>query len=329
MSAQLFPSSDKKSAHVRNLFFWEKNAGFIAGSVVLITGGGSGIARQVARVYATRGAKLVLCDMNAAALAEAVDECRKIAAESKKPSPNPAVLKTLVDGASLSAEARTAFLEDASSDILGIVTDVTKEDECARFVDLAVARFGRIDILLLCAGIGAHNVFTRTDDMRLFHKCMDVNFYGYLYCTHAAFKHLVKSRGVLTAITSFSGEVGLPYRTAYCASKFAVTGFLEALRAEMLELGGQPAFDICLVCPPTTNTNLRANSLTTDKKLKTEGAADDEKSMTVEDCASCVIDATDRRLRKAFFPWTSTVASYLRPLVPDVIDKKIHAKARL
>jgi hypothetical protein len=51
--------------------------------------------------------------------------------------------------------------------------------------------------------------------------------------------------------------------------------------------------------------------------------------MTVEDCASCVIDATDRRLRKAFFPWTSTVASYLRPLVPDVIDKKIHAKARL
>jgi len=267
--ASLFPLSTKKSAHVRNLFFWERTADFVPGTVVLITGGASGIARQVARTYAARGAKLVLCDFNAAGLVEAVDECRKILAEARKPQPDPSALSSLRSGAALSAEARDAFLHAADEDVLGVVTDVTKQADCQRFVDLGVTRFGRIDVLLLCAGIGAHNVFARTEDLAIFRKCMDVNFYGYLYCTHAAFAHLVKSRGVLTAITSFSGEVGLPYRSAYCASKFAVTGFLEALRAEMLELGGAPAFDIVLVCPPTTNTALRTNSLTTDAKLKT------------------------------------------------------------
>jgi short-subunit dehydrogenase len=157
---------------------------------------------------------------------------------------------------------------------------------------------------------------------------MNVNFYGYLYCTRAAFPHLLRSSGTLTAITSFSGEVGLPYRTAYCASKFAVTGFLEALRAEIADLSSNEKFDIVVVCPPSTNTNLRKNSLTSDEELKAKGG-DDSKSMTVEDCASCVVDATDRKLRKAFFPWTSTVASYVRPLLPDMIDQKIWAKSRL
>jgi len=136
----------------------------------------------------------------------------------------------------------------------------------------------------------------------------------------------MRSKGTLTAITSFSGEVGLPFRTAYCASKFAVTGFLEALRAEIADKPSK--FDIVLVCPPSTNTNLRKNSLTTDSDLKSAGA-DEGKSMSVEDCASCVVDATDRKLRKAFFPWSSTIASYLRPLVPDLIDEKIWAKSRL
>ena len=105
---------------------------------------------------------------------------------------------------------------------------------------------------LSLASIAAHHLFEDTKDMGLFRKLMEVNFYGYLYCTRSAFEPLLKSRGVLVAVTSFSGEVtlsflvlceishavntskvGLPYRSAYCASKFAVTGFLEALRSEM------------------------------------------------------------------------------------------------
>lgn len=155
---------------------------------------------------------------------------------------------------------------DSSTNVIGVVTNVCVIEDVTRFIDTSVEHFHGIDVLLLCAGVGAHNVFRETTSLDVFHRCMNVNFFGYLNCTHAALPHLIKSRGVLTAITSFSGEVGLPYRTAYCASKFAVTGFLEALRAELKDVGDAD-IDIVLICPPTTNTNLRANSLT-DEKLK-------------------------------------------------------------
>ena len=261
------------------------------------------------------GARLSLCDLNKASLVDAVKECREIR-NSKFPQ----------SVGNTSYESDDQLLTDKSTGIVGAQTNVCKVDEVNNFINLSVNSFGGIDILLLCAGIGAHNIFNETKNLDVFHRCMNVNFFGYLNCTHAALPHLLKSRGVLTAITSFSGEVGLPYRTAYCASKFAVTGFLEALRAELKDLG-EENIDIVLICPPTTNTNLRANSLT-DEKLK-KASSDDGPGISVEDCAACVLDATDRRIRKAFFPWSSTIASYMRPLVPDYIDGKIWAKSRL
>lgn len=363
--------SKAKAAHIRNLFFWEKPTPFPADAVVLITGAGSGIGKSVALIYAARRYRLVLCDINQDAVKQTAAECEQAAGVPGR--------------------------------CVGVKCDVTSRSECQSFIDTAINQFGRIDILVLCAGIGAHNIFKDTKDLAMFHKCMNINFFGYLNCTHAAYPHLCKSRGVLTAITSFSGEVGLPYRTgmhshgtygmtfrsleqhcwcwrkkrilylfrvivrvllyihtytyiftyytyiyiffflaAYCSSKFAVTGFLEALRAEMNDLDQDAAgrFDIVIVCPPTTDTNLRKNSLTTDEKLRAAGSqhATNHKGggdgsakagMAVEDCASCVVDATDRRLRKAFFPWSSTLASYLRPLIPQVLDRKIWEKSRL
>lgn len=209
-----------------------------------------------------KGARLALCDYNKEALVEAVQECRKIYADSA--SNNPTYSPVAAPGQYTSDEA---LLGDASTNVIGVVTNVCKQDQVQKFIDTAVEHFHGIDVLLLCAGVGAHNIFLDTDSLAVFHRCMDVNFFGYLNCTHAALPHLIKSRGVLTAITSFSGEVGLPYRTAYCASKFAVTGFLEALRAELKDMGDAD-IDFVLICPPTTNTNLRANSLTDDKLKK-------------------------------------------------------------
>ncbi len=134
------------------------------------------------------------------------------------------------------------------------------------------------------------------------------------------------------AITSLSGEMGLAYRTAYCASKFATTGLLEALRAEMRVLagaagraGGKARFDITIVCPPTVATNLRANALSADD-CKTEQG---KHAMTVEECATAIIDAADRRLRKAVFPWKAWFAFFLRPLLPYVIDRLVDTRAKL
>jgi len=86
------------------------------------------------------------------------------------------------------------------------------------------------------------------------------------------------------------------------------------------------AFLHILVCPPTINTNLRKNALTPDPKLRT---SESSKAMSVDDCAAAIVDAADRRIRKAFFPWKATVGAYLRPLVPDLVDRSIRNSSSL
>lgn len=320
------PTSNKRASHVRNLFFWEHTEP-ITDATVLITGAASGIAKALALTYAARGCKLALCDYNGEGLLQTIKECRAIRSRVR-----PSQYLDFGPSAPTTATPATPTLDDDQY-IIGTAFDISKEEDCKKWVETAVTKFTYINVLILCAGIGAHNVFSETHDLGMFRRCIDINYYGYLYCTHAAFPHLIRSKGILTAITSFSGEVGLPYRTAYCASKFAVTGFLEALRAEMEDISKEDKFDIVIVCPPTTNTSLRNNSLTSDESLKQKHndnkSADFNTGISVEDCASCIVDATDRRLRKAFFPLGSAIASYARPLIPDYIDRKIWSKARL
>ena len=117
--------------------------------------------------------------------------------------------------------------------------------------------------MVLCAGISAHCDFKDFDDMAKFRKVVEVNLYGCVYPTKHALKHLsAANKGHIVVFSSYSGEFGLPSRSAYCASKFAVNGFYESLRMEMGE-----QIDITIVCPVTVQTNFRENSLIkTDKK---------------------------------------------------------------
>ncbi|KAL8435094.1 hypothetical protein ACSSS7_002684 [Eimeria intestinalis] len=112
--------------------------------------------------------------------------------------------------------------------------------------------FGRIDVLVLNAGISAHFPFSEFADMDIFRRLLDVNFFGYVFCTKHALPHLKKTKGQIVVISSISGEIGLPLRSAYCSSKFAVTGFFEALR---MECGDQ--IDVTICCPPSVNTDMR------------------------------------------------------------------------
>jgi short-subunit dehydrogenase len=262
------------------------------------------------------------------------------------------------DAAALTA-SKLKCEEAGAAAVLCLTVDVTDYAAVQAMQAAAIERFKVLDVLVLCAGIGAHHLFDATPDLAIFRKLMDVNFYGYLHCVKAAYKSLCESNGSLIAVTSFSGEVGLPYRTAYCASKFAVvsrgvcigsslrslalllcltlvcsslscpvrqTGFLESLRSEMSVTSPAHSFHITIVCPPTVNTNLRRNALTPDPTLKEAPSAH---AMTVADCAAAIVDAGDRKLRKAFFPFNSWVASYLRPLIPDAMDKLIMKRAKL
>lgn len=132
-------------------------------------------------------------------------------------------------------------------------------------------------------------------------------------------------------MSSYSGEIGLHYRTAYCASKFAVTGFFESLRMEMSDY-----FDITIICPITVETSFRENSI---KQKHSEGVISvssnyeetkkQGSSMTVDDAIDVILQAIDTRMRKIFFPSKAWVANYVRPLFPDIIDRKLSNLAKL
>ncbi len=157
---------------------------------------------------------------------------------------------------------------------------------------------------------------------------MDVNFFGYLNCTRAAFPLLRESKGLIVVVSSMSGEIGLPYRSAYCASKYAVTGCFEALRAELDCDPNANPIDITIVCPPSVNTGLRAHSLTV-KGGSPIADKPDPKAISAEAAAALIIEAADRRLRKVYFPLSSYVAAYLRPFFPDFVDYYAHKRSKL
>ncbi len=141
-------------------------------------------------------------------------------------------------------------------------------------------------------------------------------------------------------MSSYSGEIGLIYRTAYCSSKFAVTGFFEALR---METAG--SIFITIICPPTVETNLRKNALvfkTSDKEsTQNNNSKNDEKlledglpppkkySMKIPVAIDYVIMAIDTKMRKVLFPHKAWYTNLIRPVVPDMVDRRLLEVARL
>lgn len=113
--------------------------------------------------------------------------------------------------------------------------------------------------------------------------------------------------------------MGLPYRTAYCASKFAVTGFFESLRIEH----NPDELAITIVCPPSVQTPLRSNAVININY------GEDENIMSLRECIDNILDAADRRARKVYFPFKVYFAAYIRPLLPDIVDNRIRRSAKL
>lgn len=255
-------------------------------SRAVITGGSSGIGREIAIQYSMRGYRLLLSARQKGPLEETKRMCESLGAE----------------------EVHTQ------------VTDVDSEDQCKALVEKAVELFGGIDILVLCAGVGAHQLFKEVTSLESYQRLMKTNFFGYLYCTFYALNYLKESKGQILVVSSISGEIGLPFRTAYCASKFAVTGFFEALRTEL----DRDNVAITIVCPPSVKTKFRENSLV---RVKTQH--DNEHTIDVDKCVKDILAAADRRARKIYFPFKVYFAAYVRPFFPDLIDKKLKRAAKL
>src|SRR5512133_847093 len=198
------------------------------GKVVVITGASSGIGRALAKEFYSRGALLALG-------ARRIDQL----------------------------EALKTELHD--SGILCVETDVAQEADCKKLVDLTIEKYGHIDILINNAGISMRALFIDMD-LGVMRRLMDVNFYGTVYCTKFALPYLLETKGSLVGVISVAGHIGLPGRTGYSASKFAVRGFLDSLRIENLRTG----LRVLVVAPGFTSSNIRRSALIANGTMQGE-----------------------------------------------------------
>jgi NAD(P)-dependent dehydrogenase (short-subunit alcohol dehydrogenase family) len=239
------------------------------GKVVLITGGSSGIGRATALRLAGLGAKIVVAARNAAALDDVVRE-------------------SLARG----------------SEALAVPTDVTDREQVNRMVETAVGHFGKLDVLLCCAGISMRAAFAESslDAMEL---VLRVNLLGTLYATHFALPHVKKTRGSLVAITSLTGKTGTPYYAMYGATKFAVQGLYESLRREL----AQDGVHVGVVAPGFVDTPLRENVLGPDGRPWETPPPPPFRVWPVETCVDRILKLIERRRGEALLP------AFVRPLL--------------
>ncbi len=157
-------------------------------------------------------------------------------------------------------------------------------------------------------------------DLEVLKKVMNTNFWGTVYCTKYALPYLLKSKGTVAGISSIAGKAGLPGRTGYSASKFALEGFLESLRIENLNTG----LHVLTVCPGFTESNIRNTALSKDGTPQGESPREEEKMMKAEEVAERIYDAVIKRKREIILTTEGKLTVLLKKFFPAWLDKMIY-----
>lgn len=248
--------------------------------VFVITGGSSGIGKALADAALAQGARVAVCGRNLEKLQQQF-------------SP--------------------------SANLLCFQADVAREADCKAFIDTVVTKWGRVDVLINNAGVSMRALFEDVD-LSVIRELMDINFWGAVYCTKYALPSLRKTKGVIAGISSIAGYRGLPARTGYSASKFALQGFLESLRTELLRTG----VHVMWVSPGFTSTNIRNVARSSDGSAQAETPLDESKLMTSEECAALILKGISARKRSMVFTGQGKLTVWLNKLLPSVADKLVY-----
>jgi len=197
-----------------------------------------------------------------------------------------------------------------------VACDVGKEEECRRFIESTIETFGGIDILINNAGISMRALFADCDT-EVTRKVMEINFLGAVYCTKYALPSILKNHGTIVGVSSTAGYRGLPGRTAYSASKFALQGWLEALRTELLHSG----VNVMWVCPGFTASNIRLAALDSHAHARGESVLNEGSLMSAAECARHITRAIARRRRTLVLTLLGKVTVLMNKLAPALADR--------
>ncbi len=248
--------------------------------VIVITGASSGIGRALAKEFASQGAWLSL----GARRTELLEQLRK---------------------------------ELPETEILIQKTDVSIESDCRQLIDETIKRYGQIDVLINNAGISMRAVFEDVD-LKVIKQLMDVNFYGTVYCTKFALPYLLKTKGSLVGVISIAGYVGLPGRSGYSASKFAIRGFLDTVRIENLKSG----LHVLVAAPGFTTSEVRKSALTSNGLHQGETPRNENNMMSAEECARHILNAVKKRKRQLILTFAEgKLTVFVGKFFPAFLDR--------
>ena len=209
--------------------------------------------------------------------------------------------------------------ESMGAQVLSVKVDVTKESDCQELIQSSIQAFGRIDVLINNAGISMRAMFNDCD-LTVIKQVMDVNLWGTVYCTKYALPHLLKNKGTVVGVSSIAGIKGLPARTGYSASKFAMHGFLESLRIEHLKTG----LNVLLACPGYTASNIRNAALNQHGSSQSESPFDESKLMSAEAVATAIFKAIKRKKAYIYLSLQGKLTLWINKFFPLFLDRLVY-----
>lgn len=251
--------------------------------VAIITGGSSGIGYALAARLANLGAKVVITGRDEGKL-----------------------------------QAAAASLAAGGAEVLALAGDVSQCQDCERWVNETLQKWGRIDLLFNNAGISMRALFEELD-IKVIRQVMDINFYGTVYMTKLALPALIQSQGAIVGVSSIAGYRGLPARTGYSASKFAMQGFLEALRTELMP----HRVHVLIACPGFTASNIRNAALAKDGSTQGESPREETTMMSSEAVADYILKALEKKKKTLVLTTQGRLTVWLNKWFSGWMDKLV------
>lgn len=258
-------------------------------NVVIITGASSGIGRQLAIQLAGQGAWLSLAARNKDRLEEVAAQCR-----------------------------------ESGGKALVVPTDLAKKEECQQLIARTVEEYGRLDTLVNNAAFSNAGYFHEFTDPTIFDTIMKVNYLGGVYCTYFALPHLKKTDGRIVGVCCLHGKVGCPHHTGYCASKFAMAGFFDSLRLDLMELKEKVSITM-IYAPAFVVTEMLERAIEGNgQPLGQVGKMFyTDKMMSPGVCARKILSAAARRKRQLVMGMQNRIALFFGLFAPAFMDQGI------
>lgn len=250
----------------------------LSGQVVVITGASSGIGLVTARMAARRGARLVLAARNEAALRQLTEELLAQGCEA-----------------------------------MAVIADVGVESDVQRIADEAISRFGRFDTWISNAGVSIYGSLDQPSTAE-FRRLFDTNFWGVVYGSLAARRHLRQHGGAIITVGSLASEVAIPVQGMYSASKQAIKGFIDAFRVET-EKEGAP-ISITLIKPVSVDSMLPVHA----RNYMPEKPDLPPPVYAPETVAEAILHAAEHPVRSMFVGATGMLGALVGHLVPNLMD---------